>query len=209
MRSYLTRYEDLRAKFLAYDVTPRDDAFVRQVFKTLTKPWRDGVYLACGHYNASDIPWEVMSDSLIAQDDLRRMSNTQGPDALLPLGWTKREKDAPRPNKQGMANAGGGHSKGEGHPKWGGNNAPPSDKKKPFKKPILVCFCCLEFGHMVGDCPKKPKDWKLTPEQKDKAFAKREAEIKKRAEQSRASKAAAAEEAHAPSSSSHGGGSAK
>jgi hypothetical protein len=203
MRSYLTRYEDLRAKFLAYDVTPRDDAFVRQVFKTLTMPWRDGVFLACGHRSASDIPWETMCDSLVAQDDLRRVSNTQGPDALLPLGWTKREKDTPRPNKQGAANAGGGF------PKGGEKGAPPSDKKKPFKKPVLVCFVCLEVGHMAGDCPKKPAGWKLTPEQKDKAFAKREAEVKKRAEQSRASKAAAASKASGDSSSSQGGEAAK
>jgi uncharacterized protein YeaC (DUF1315 family) len=62
---------------------------------------------------------------------------------------------------------------------------------------------------MASDCPKKPDGWKLTPEQKDKAFAKREAEVKKRAEQSRASKAAAAAKATGDASSSHGGDGAK
>jgi hypothetical protein len=207
MRSYLNRYEELRTEYYTHGVTPDDNAFVRRVFATLAMQWRESVYQHVGHRQTDKIAWEVMCEALLHQDGLRRVSNTSGPDALLPLGWTKREKGAgssrPAQGEYGNANAGGGQHKGGGYQKGGGNpNSKGGGKwEKPPPKPIMVCFCCLKVGHTVHECPDKPKDWKLTDEQKRKAFEKKDAEAAKRAEQSAKAKAAHAESKGSSSSS--------
>jgi hypothetical protein len=199
MRSYLSRFEDLRSKFMTFGVQPNDGQFVYQCLGKLTLPWRDGMGML-GQRPTAEIPWDAMRDSLIEQDNRRRVSDTSGADALFPLGWTKKEKGDARmasSDDTGNANFGGGKTKGGGRPsrfhgKPGGDGKPP----------ILVCFSCLKVGHGVNDCPTKPSGWKFSPEAKEKAMAKREEEIAKRAAQSRASKAEAKEKGESSSTSS-------
>jgi len=184
MRSYLSRFEDLRQKFLTYGVVPTKNKFVPQCLTNLSIFWREGMG-ELGRRRYADIPWHLMCESLLEQDNRRRVSNVHG-EGLLPLGWSKKGEGEGRTAKgqtdqpphshdgAGAANAASQHP----HPKGKGkgparSSSPPKGKGEERDTSWMVCFYCLKQGHGSKDCKSKPEGWKPTPEQVQKAKAKR------------------------------------
>jgi hypothetical protein len=187
MRSYLSRFEDLRIKFMTYGVVPSDTQFVTQCLANLSIFWRDGMG-ELGRRKNAEIPWHLMCESLLEQDNRRRVCDTHG-EGLLPLGWSKGGGRGESRKSSGVPRghspeAGAAHSAGNRppfKPKGKGPASPsrsrpaPSWGRKPESdKSTIVCFCCLRAGHTIHECTKKPEGFRVTPEQMAKAFTKRE-----------------------------------
>jgi hypothetical protein len=191
MQSLIARAEELRSEYHAYGLEPVDSDFVTQILSHLTLPWRQGLKDAAGRPMGDrptrEIPWEPMCASLLGQDNMRRTSFLDAPDALLPLGFD------PKVREQGKARAGAGDT---GAAASAGGQARPKAKRPQSGKgggqargddDPLVCYCCFASGHGCDSCPKKTADWKLTPEAREKANRLR----KERGEQRRKDKARA------------------
>lgn len=162
MESFLNRCYVLQDEFASYGLVLNDNELITQVFSKLSFQWRQ----TCGFGDVpeGDLSWADVALALQDQDNKRRHSNTKAPDALLPLGWTRKgrtEGHAKRasspPKKDGI------FQKGE---KVGGKWGPKEDQRGP---PLIVCYVCFEVGHGCNKCPKKPEGWKLTSEAREKA----------------------------------------
>jgi len=187
MRSFLTRLDDLWREFEAHGFEPKEVDFVTQALRALTLPWRNALG-ELGRRPNRDIPWVACKEELQNEDNRRRISNLSGPDALLPLGWTKKEGGhlhyaAGESGTAAAASTGPAKGKGPGKFKGGGKQ-----ERKAGDLDLLVCFCCLKTGHGADKCRNKPANWVLTPEQKAKAMEIR----KQRIAQSQKDKASAA-----------------
>jgi hypothetical protein len=209
MESFLNRCEKLREEYESYGLKLKDEDLLVQIFLKLSIQWLVSIGLSNVKYE--DMSWNDVKVRLQLQDTIRRQSNLEASDALMPLGWVKRQggahaaggstdsgessppstrkaKPARSTSPGASAHEAGGNYKGKGPqvPKnsWKGKDAA---KEQPSGKP-LICYHCLKTGHIWHKCKTKPENWEPTEEQKAKAE-----EIRlKRWEQSQHAKAAQA-----------------
>ena len=203
MVTFICRCNNLREEYQEYNLVLEDSLLISHLFLQLDPIWR----WMCGFADTptDTLLWDDVSSALLKQDNQRRQGQRQNPLAL-PLGWVPRDvynkgkvaaahaaqgesndKASSESSKEGAANAaqGSSHSKGfKGKP--GGKsslpdprNQNPSGTQYPKVGPYFVCFCCLEFGHGLGECPKRTSGWKVTKEQRAKALALRDAKLEK------------------------------
>jgi len=162
MESFLNRCFVLQDDFASYGLTLGDHELITQVFSKLSFHWRQ----TCGFGDKAEdeLNWGEVATALQDQDNKRRHSNTKAPDALLPLGWTRKGKS------DGQAKRASSPPKGRSRsPQRGERKEPRGGEKETPRPPLIVCYACFEVGHGCNKCPKKPDGWKLTPEAKEKA----------------------------------------
>ena len=200
MESFLCRCNNLREEYKEYNLVLEDSLLISHLFLQIDQTWR---WMS----GFSDIPtsvlnWEDVSDALQKQDNQRRQGQRQNP-LILPLGWVPRDlynkskvaaahvsdgessqkKSTPEGEKEGAANAAQGSTKWKGKGKQNSGGEKKSDASPGAGYPkvgqFFICYCCLEFGHGLQECPNKPPGWKLTSEQRAKALALRDAKCEK------------------------------
>lgn len=200
MEAFLNRCALLRRKFAEYDLVCDDHLLITQVMSKLSIQWRTRAGLD-GSLDA--MSWEQVAIALQTEDNDRRASNTKSPEALLPLGWTRRSGGEPRsgasaqvpparPRASPHAHVAEGNAApamgGSGVPKGKGPKGPNPQGETKISVPV-VCWYCQEIGHLWSECSTKPKGWKPSPGDKDKAEATRN-EMRRRKKQSLDDKAA-------------------
>ena len=197
MESLICRCNNLREEYLEYNLVLDDSLLISHLFMQLDPMWR----WMCGFADTptDTLLWADVASALQKQDNQRRQGQKQNPLAL-PLGWIPRDLynkgkvgaahaaqgESSEP-KEGAANAAQGSSNSKGFKgKPGGKssildprNQNPSGTQYPKVGPYFVCFCCLEFGHGLGECPKRTAGLKVTKEQRAKALALRDAKLEK------------------------------
>lgn len=198
MEAFLNRCELLRNEFAEHGLKCEDSLLTSQVLRKLSIQWKSRAGL---DRPLDVVPWSEVAQALQDEDNSRRQSNTKSPEALLPLGWTRRSGEAraatggDSPGKQRPALKGPGSSSGDasaapasappkGHAPKG---AIPQGERK-VSVPV-VCWYCQKVGHLWGECNTKPAGWKPGAEDKAKADATRE-EMRRRRAQSEKDKAA-------------------
>jgi hypothetical protein len=210
MEAFLGRCASLQMDFAEYDLELEDSLLITQVLSKLSIQWKSRAGLDVSFESLS---WADVSAALQTEDNARRQSNTKSPEALLPLGWTRRiageaspalgrQKLDQAPSESsgfGSAASGGGAAmRGFGPPRQqpqGRRNTSPDRVRVP-----VVCWHCQKVGHLWGECSSLPAGWKPSPEDKAKAEAARE-EMKRRRLQSHKDKGAHAARAGQDSSS--------
>ena len=198
MESFLCRCNNLREEFQQYNLTLDDSLLISHVFGQLDHTWRWMSDMA--NVPADTLSWHDVCDALQRQDNQRRQGQKQNP-LILPLGWVPR--DLNQKSKVGAAHAvqrgsprqsssyplgSKGRGGGAGHKTIPGGvtigtpdvreHAPgvPGQRRGSA---VIVCFCCLEFGHGCLECPKRTAGWKVTPEMRAKALSLRDAHLRK------------------------------
>jgi hypothetical protein len=210
MEAFLGRCAKLQMDFAEYDLVLEDKLLITQVLSRLSIQWKTRAGL---DGPLESLSWADVSSALQTEDNARRQSNTKSPEALLPLGWTRRTTgDAlaadGRQKTQGSSSSTGAESgsgaalKTSGSPK----QYPPRDRSQsPSKVRVpIVCWHCQQMGHLWGDCTSLPSGWKPGPQDKAKAEAARE-EMRRRKLQSQKDKAAHAARSSEKSSPSSEG----
>jgi len=211
MESFLNRGNLLRNEFAEFGLELEDSLLIAQVLRKLSIQWKSRANL---DGTQSEYSWPQVAEALQKEDNDRRQSNTKHPEALLPLGWTRRSGEA-RVASSGGDPSGEQHSgpKGQASTSADASAAPalaPGKGKAPkgaqpqgertISAPV-VCWHCHKVGHLWGECNTKPTGWKPSGEDRAKAEALRE-EMKRRRQQSQKDKAAHAARVAAQSESS-------
>lgn len=186
MDSLLARCETLRTKYQMYNLVLQDRDLIVQIFTGLAHSWRTAVRQFHPGAEPEDLSWSSLSQDLRRVDTERRQSCTTVPGAELPLGYGQKGKkqvsDAGGSTAQGHQAQGKNKQKGSKSPrsqspqKKSAAGAGPSGTAPSQNRGIIVCYCC-HGAHMISECPKKPKGWKLTPELKAAADKIRDAKI--------------------------------
>ena len=199
MESFLCRCNNLREKFLEYNLVLEDSLLISHLFGHIDPTWR---WMSGFAEIPTDVlTWEDVSSALQKQDNQRRQGQKQNP-LILPLGWVPKDiyqkskiaaahsaqgnKGAEQDqdsNEEASANAAQGSTKWKGHKKPHPGKVSTSDSPhtsftgKPSQ--FFICFCCFEFGHGCNDCPKRTEGWKVTKEARAKGMALRDAKVAK------------------------------
>lgn len=214
MESLLNRCARLRNEFAEYGLVLQDKLLITQVLGSLSIQWKDRAGLK--EKDLSSLSWGEVALALQAEDNARRQSNTKSPEALLPLGWTRRTAGEARPA------AGGGESPGKspsfsnpstasaapasGPPRgpWNSSQGAKKEGETHVRVPV-VCWHCQKNGHTWTECTEKPSNWRPSQKDRDKGNQAR-LEMVRRREQSQKDKAAHASKASGTSASSGGAG---
>ena len=210
MESFLNRCNLLRNEFTEYGLDPEDSLMIAQVLRKLSIQWLTRAKL---DGNQAEFTWSQVAQALQKEDNDRRQSNTKHPEALLPLGWTRRSGEARAASSGGDP---GGEQrngpKGQASPLADASAAPaaafgkgkaPKGAKPQGERSIsvpVVCWHCHKLGHLWGECNTKPNGWKPSGDDRAKAEALRE-EMRRRRLQSEKDKAAHAARAATQSES--------
>jgi hypothetical protein len=189
MESFLNRGNLLRSEFVEYGLAPDDGLMIAQVLRKLSIQWKSRANLDGPQ---SDLTWPQVAEALQKEDNDRRQSNTKHPEALQPLGWTRRSGEAR------VASSGGDPSKeqpsvfkGQAPLPADASAAPAFTRKGKAPKGAqpkgertgsapVVCWHCLKVGHLWGECNTKPEGWRWSPEDRAKADALRDEWLRRR-----------------------------
>jgi hypothetical protein len=210
MEAFLGRCAKLQMEFSEYGLVLEDELLITQVLGKLSIQWKSRAGL---DRPLETLSWLEVSSALQTEDNARRQSNTKSPEALLPLGWTRRFSANAFPVTDSLESVsadpecGCGQNAypagyafrgyGPSRPKpQGERNFDPSQIRVP-----VVCWHCQQVGHNFNECPNLPAGWKPSPEDKAKGQAARE-ELRRRrlqAQKDRAAHVARADQSPAPS----------
>jgi hypothetical protein len=208
MESFLNRCAKLRNDFAEYDLVLEDHLLITQVLSKLSIQWKTRAGLDGKPYDS--LVWEEVALALQGEDNARRQSNTKSPEALLPLGWTRRTAGEARPAAGGCEPSGKPSHIPKGHPSTsspalaapaagrpaGPRNAPhvANPQGEPKVSVPVVCWHCQNLGHLWPECQVKPEKWRPTAADRAKGEAKRE-ELRRRKLQGEKDRAAHAAKA--------------
>ena len=202
MEAFLNRCAKLQSDFAEYGLQLEDSLLITQVLCKLSVQWKSRAGL---DGPIEELGWPEVACALQSEDNARRQSNTKSPEALLPLGWSRRTSAEvyaaggrpswkggkaeqlggfapayqPRttsPPKVSSSPRGGSPPKGAGPKGFMPKGQSPQGERStspPAVRVPVVCWCCLEKGHLWSECSSRPQGWKATPEAKAKAEAKR------------------------------------
>lgn len=189
MEAFLNRCAALQTEFAEYDVPLDESLLITQVLSKLSIQWRTRAGL---DHPIETLTWAIVAEALQAEDNNRRQSNLQSPEALLPLGFTRRSavsEGGARPVQVSVPTQTGGAAParkvvagshaGQGSSQQGGSGPTSgpgsrtqdrgrsrSRSRTPSRsqgsRPPLVCWHCLRSGHAWEDCPTLPQDWRPT-----------------------------------------------
>jgi hypothetical protein len=195
MEAFLNRCAMLRKEFAEYDLVCDDALLTSQVLSKLSIQWKTRAGL---DGPLEGVPWDVVAIALQEEDNSRRMSNTKSPEALLPLGWTRRTQGAAHAATGDSPSGQHGQPKGRDSPVSDAHAAPAAGGPPPRKGKApagatpqgegkvsvpVVCWHCQKVGHLWGECKTKPAGWKPSAQDRAKAEAARD-ELRRRREQS-------------------------
>jgi hypothetical protein len=199
MESFLNRCNLLVKEYSEYDLVCDETLLISQVLSTLASQWKTNAKL---DRPLAELTWDEVARALQAEDNNRRMSNTDAPESLLPLGWTRRSGGAraasgdsgssgeqPPSNPDANAAPAGATPKGgKWKPKHAAPKGAPPQGEQRVTAPV-VCWLCKEVGHLYGECKSDRAGQKPSAQDRAEAEAKRE-ELRRRREQSVKDKAA-------------------
>jgi hypothetical protein len=190
MEAFLNRCAKLRNDFAEYNLVCEDHLLITQVVSKLSIQWktRAGLDRPLESYS-----WDQVASALQTEDNDRRQSNTKSPEALMPLGWTRRAQgdaraatgDEQSSSTEGSAAPAAGRF---GPPKGKGPKGSNPEGESKVSVPV-VCWFCQGVGHTFGECTTKPAGWKASASDKAKAEQARE-EMRRKKLQSTRDKAA-------------------
>jgi hypothetical protein len=199
MEAFLNRCNLLVKEYAEYDLVCDESLLISQVLSTLSSQWKTNAKL---DRPLAGMSWESVALALQAEDNNRRTSNTDAPESLLPLGWTRRSgggkvasaegspsaDQPPSSHDASAAPAGAGPKGGKGRPKPPTSRGAPPKGETKVSAPV-VCWLCKEVGHLYGECKSDRAGQKPSAQDRAEAEAKRE-ELRRRREQSQKDKAA-------------------
>ena len=209
MDSFLNRVEKLRDEYAEYGELLDESLLITHVLGKFPIQWVSRHPL---NKPVDSIRWHEAAAALREEDNARRQSNLDHPEALLPLGWSRKRGRAGAFASQGSgdtrdpgSSSGSGSFARErrGSPRRsgpGGNRGQRSRSTSPTQAsrrrsgsggstgggpPLYVCWHCLAEGHAWHDCPTLPQGYKPSKEDKTRALARREELLKRRAQSQR------------------------
>ena len=211
MDSFLNRVEKLRDEYAEYGELLDETLLITHVLGKFPIQWVSRSPL---NRPVDSVRWHEAAAALREEDNARRQSNLDHPEALLPLGWSRRRgrpgplasqaagdaRDPGSSSRQGSSareRRGSPARSGHGAAARGGQRSRSTSPARAARRraggsgtagslsPLLVCWHCLAEGHAWQDCPTSPQGYKPSRQDRERGFAKREDLLKRRAQSQR------------------------